>query len=257
MSRHDGPLGQAEPPLFLIDALPAGDQITLAGDEARHAATVRRIRPGEALMIGDGAGSLARCTVAAVRTGRDAELDLTVTERRYSPTPQPRVIIAQALVKGDRGELAVELATEAGADAILPWRASRSIARWDDGPRGAKALARWRAAARSATKQARRPWLPDVHEPVSTASLAAAINDSAAALVLDGAATAGIGELKLPRDGDVIVVVGPEGGITGDEFETLTDSGAVTTRLGSSVLRASTAAAVALGALGVLTARWT
>lgn len=257
MSRHDGPIGHAEPPLFLIDALPAGDQVTLAGDEARHAATVRRLRAGEVLMLGDGAGSLARCTVAAVRAGRDAALDLTVTERRYAPAPQPRVIIAQALVKGDRGELAVELATEAGADAILPWRASRSIARWEDGPRGAKALARWRAAARSATKQARRRWLPEVSEPLSTESLAAAIAGSAAALVLDGSAAAGIGELELPRDGDVIVVVGPEGGITGEEFETLAASGAITTRLGPSVLRTSTAAAVALGALGVLTARWT
>lgn len=244
------------PPLFLVDALPDGDVAALTGDEARHAATVRRIRPGELLVLSDGAGAAARCIVDSVQAGRDAELRLTVRKRWHDPTPGLRVIVAQALVKGDRGELAVELATEAGADAIVPWRASRSIARWDDGPRGSKALARWRATARSATKQARRSWLPDVSEPVDTAGLAELVRESAMTLVLDSDAEQGIRDVDLPAKGDLVLVVGPEGGIADEECDALINAGARPVRLGPYVLRTSTAAAVALGALGASTQRW-
>lgn len=253
-------LGATTPPVFFVDTLPPGESAVLAGDEARHAATVRRIRAGERLVLGDGAGSLARCVVRDVRAGRDAELDLSVEERWDVPEPELRVIVAQALVKGDRGELAVELATEAGADGILPWRAARSVAKWEDGPRGAKALARWRATVRSAAKQARRPWLPEVSEPVRTDALAEAVQEAARALVLDAAATVrlGTGEsaVTLPERGDLLLIVGPEGGIAPEEFETLVRAGAIPVRLGPSVLRASTAAAVALGALGAVSSRW-
>jgi 16S rRNA (uracil1498-N3)-methyltransferase len=247
---------ETTPPVFLVDALPAGRRVVLDGDEARHAATVRRMRPGERLTLADGTGSAADCVVEAVRPGRDPVLDLMVDQRRHEPPPRPRVIVAQALVKGDRGELAVELATEAGADAVLPWRAGRSVARWDDGPRGAKALARWQTTARAAAKQARRAWVPTVSAPVDTAGLAAAAKDTALTLVLEGTAGRRLTEVNLPAEGDLLLVVGPEGGITEDEFDALTGVGAVPVRLGPTVLRTSTAAAVALGALGVLTARW-
>lgn len=249
-------LGEGVPPVFLVDSLPSGEHAVLGGDEARHAATVRRLRPGEQLVLTDGAGSLARCMVRAVRSGRDADLDLVVEERWQEPEPALRVVLAQALVKGDRGELAVELATEAGADGVVPWRAARCIARWEDGPRGEKALARWRATVRAAAKQARRPWFPDVTAPVDTAGLARIIEGSAAALVLDAGASRSLRELTLPSTGDLVLVVGPEGGIAPDEISELVDAGATPVRLGPSVLRASTAAAVALGALGVATERW-
>ncbi|WP_027946528.1 16S rRNA (uracil(1498)-N(3))-methyltransferase [Amycolatopsis taiwanensis] len=247
---------ESTPPVFLVDELPAGPRAVLDGEEGRHAATVRRMRAGERLTLTDGAGSAAECVIEAVRPGRDAAVDLLVEQRRHEPPPRPRVVVAQALAKGDRGELAVELATEAGADAVLPWRAARSVARWDDGPRGAKALARWRSTARAAAKQARRAWVPAVLEPVGTAGLAAVAEESALALVLDAAAARGLAELTLPDDGDLLLVVGPEGGITGDELDALTGAGAIPVRLGPTVLRTSTAAAVALGALGVLTGRW-
>ncbi|MPZ00621.1 MAG: 16S rRNA (uracil(1498)-N(3))-methyltransferase [Actinophytocola sp.] len=244
-------------PLFLVDALPsAGPEFVLDGDEARHAATVRRTRVGEQVMLGDGAGGVARCAVTAVSTGKNPVLTLSVEQRTWVPAPEPRVTIAQALVKGDRGELAVELATEAGADAIVPWRAARCVARWDDGPRGAKALARWRASARAATKQARRPWLPDVREPVDTTGLAALVRGVETALVLDGESSHRIGDVALPTSGELMVIVGPEGGIGDEERDALVAGGAVPVRLGPSVLRTSTAAAVTLGALGALTARW-
>lgn len=240
-------------PLFLVGALPGGDTAVLDGPEGRHAATVRRLRPGEAVQLGDGRGGLAAGVVETV--GKDT-VTVRVVERSTRPAPAPRVVVAQALVKGDRGELAVELATEAGVDAIVPWRAARCVARWETGPRGEKALARWRTTAREAAKQARRAWVPVVEEPVSTAVLARRAADAAASLVLHESATDPLAAVDLPVDGDLLLVVGPEGGITDDERAALVAAGARAVRLGPEVLRASTAAAVALGALGVLTGRW-
>lgn len=243
-------------PVFLVEELPAGPRAVLRGDEARHAVTVRRMRVGERLTLADGAGSGAGCVIEAVRVGRDPELDLAVGERWTEPAPRPAVTVAQALAKGDRGELAVELATEAGADAILPWRAERSVARWEEGPRGTKALARWRSTARAAAKQARRLRVPPVRPPVGAAGLAEAVGAATVAYVLEGTATARLTELDLPADGELLLIVGPEGGISDAELRTLTEAGAIPVRLGPTVLRTSTAAAVALSALGALTSRW-
>ncbi len=240
-------------PLFLVDALPAGDRMRLDGPEGRHAATVKRMRAGESVLLGDGRGGLARAVVGSA--GRDS-IELSIRHRRVVEPPSPRVLLAQALVKGDRGELAVELATEAGVDGILPWRAARCVARWDAGPRGDKALARWRSTVREAAKQARRPWVPVVEEPVSTAELADRVRVAAGALVLHEGASDALAAAGPPSAGDLLLVVGPEGGITDAELAELAAAGARTVRLGPEVLRASTAAAVALGALAVLTPRW-
>ncbi|MGH3975937.1 MAG: RsmE family RNA methyltransferase, partial [Pseudonocardiaceae bacterium] len=132
---------------------PGGAETILDGPEGRHAATVRRLRAGERLALSDGRGGLAVCEVLG--TGRD-QLRLRVLRRETQPAPALRVTLAQALVKREHGELAVQLATEAGVDAIVPWRASCCVAHWDGGPRETKALSRWREGARQAAKQARR-----------------------------------------------------------------------------------------------------
>lgn len=238
--------------LFLVEDVPTG-AFTLDGPEGRHAAAVRRLRAGERLLVSDGRGTLARCAVIAA--GKDT-LDLAVEERWTEPAPSPRVVVVQALVKGDRGELAVELATEAGADEIIPWRARRSIAKWEAGPRGDKALARWRSTAREAGKQSRRAWLPEVSAPVDLAALSQRVGASDRALVLEAGMSTPLAEVALPASGEILLVVGPEGGIDPTELDALTSAGATPVRLGSAVLRTSTAAAVALGALGALTPRW-
>lgn len=244
------------PPVFLVPALPDGDLAVLDGEEAHHAVTVRRLREGERLTLSDGRGGTADCVARAVHPGRRPTVELRVRSTGSVPSPALRVTVAQALAKGDRGELAVELATEAGADAIVPWRAARSVARWDDGPRGAKALGKWRATARAAAKQARRAWVPEVAEPVTTRELATVLATADLALVLDGTATESLTDLALPDAGELVLVVGPEGGVAPEELAAFTDAGARSVRLGPTVLRTSTAAAVALGALGALTARW-
>ena len=241
-------------PVFLVDDIPSSITTVLDGPEGRHAAAVRRLEPGEELVIADGRGEAAACIVETVQ-GKES-LALRIVRRWTEPQPQPRIVLAQALIKGDRGELAVELATETGVDEIVPWRAGRSIVKWEDGPRGAKALARWRSTAREAAKQSRRTRIPDVTDPVTTRQLAELARKSAATIILDAAAKAGIADLDLPTDGDLLLVVGPEGGISESESDTLSAAGAQVARLGPTVLRASTAAAAAIATLGVLTPRW-
>lgn len=240
-------------PVFSVERLPGAGPATLDGAEGKHAATVRRMRAGEELLLSDGRGGLARCSVT--EAAKDS-LALEVVETWHEPQPELRVRLVQALIKGDRGELAVELATEAGVDAITPWRASRCVAKWDDGPRGAKALGRWRSTAAAAAKQARRSWAPGVAEPVTTKELAKLVSEADATLLLHESAEQRITEADLPASGELLLVVGPEGGLTDQELDALEAAGAHRTRLGPTVLRASTAAAVALGALGPLTTRW-
>ncbi len=240
-------------PVFLVPTLPSGAETVLDGPEGRHAATVRRLRAGEELVLSDGTGAQVRCVVAEAL--KDS-LRLAVVERWVVPEPAVRVVVAQALVKGDRGELAVELATEAGVDGVVPWKASRCVTKWEDGPRGAKALERWRGTAREAAKQARRARVPEVSEPVTTSGLVRLAQSATVALVLHESASVGIRSAPIPPSGEVLLIVGPEGGITDDELAALIQAGAHVVRLSPTVLRASTAAAVALGALGVLTDRW-
>jgi len=243
--------------LFYVDALPdAGELAVVGGDEGFHAATVRRIRPGEQLVLGDGAGGLADCVVE--HAGRDG-LQARVTERWNVTAGWPPVTVVQALPKSERSELAIELATEAGADAFVAWQAARCVASWD-GARVDKGLRRWRAVARSAARQSRRAYIPQVDGVLSTAALTQRIGDEVAAgaavLALHESATARLSDLALAQAESLTLVVGPEGGIAPEEIAAFTDAGAVPVRLGPTVLRTSTAAAVALGALGVLTSRW-
>jgi 16S rRNA (uracil1498-N3)-methyltransferase len=242
-------------PVFLAKQLPLeGAETVLDGPEGRHAATVRRLRAGERLTLTDGDGELALCEV--LDTGRD-RLRLRVLRRARERAPVLRVTLAQALVKGQRGELAVELAVDAGVDAIVPWCAARCVARWDSGPRGVKALARWRETAREAAKQSRRGWFPHVAEPVSTAALGQRCAAAAGAVVLHESASQALPSIPLPAAGELLLVVGPEGGITEAELATLTMAGARPVRLGPEVLRSSSAGVVALGAIGALSQRWT
>jgi 16S rRNA (uracil1498-N3)-methyltransferase len=244
--------------LFYVDALPAVDEIAVVdGDEGFHAANVRRIRAGERLDLSDGAGTLAHCVIEDVGKGR---LSARVLDRRIVAQAAPAVTVVQALPKSDRSELAIELATEAGADAFLVWQASRCVARWDGPTRVQKGLRRWRAVARSAARQSRRAYIPSVTGVVSTPELVTRMRQDVATgavvLVLHESAAERLTEVPVAQADSLLLIVGPEGGIADDEIGTLTEAGAKPVRLGPTVLRTSTAAAVALGALGVLTPRW-
>lgn len=243
--------------LFYVDALPgAGELAVVDGDEGFHASNVRRIRAGEHIDLSDGRGTLAHCVVEDTAKGR---LSARVTERIAIAAPRPTVTVVQALPKSDRSELAVELATEAGADRFVAWQATRCVARWE-GPKVDKGLRRWEAVVRSAARQSRRPYIPGVEGVVSSAALTRQVTDAVAAgavvLALHESATEPLAELPLAQADSLTLIVGPEGGIADEEIAALIGAGAKAVRLGPTVLRTSTAAAVALGAIGVLTDRW-
>ncbi|MCK6080609.1 16S rRNA (uracil(1498)-N(3))-methyltransferase [Microbacterium sp. EYE_5] len=230
-----------------------GDTVTLTGAEAHHAAAVRRIRVGEDVTVGDGRGAWLSGTVASVAP---KEVTLEVTSRADVPAPSPRTVLVQALAKGDRDELAVQAATELGVDAIVPWQSGRSVSRWD-GPKVAKGVARWETIAREAAKQAHRAWLADIEQPSSTRDLAARAG-SARMLVLEPTASLALTAVDLDPadDRDVVLVVGPEGGIAPEELDALGAAGATLVRLGDTVLRTSTAGPVALALVNAALSRW-
>lgn len=240
------------PLFFLTGAELARERVVLTGPEGRHAATVRRLGPGERVDLSDGAGCYAECVVVAA--GRD-RLELDVGSRRRVPPPEPRLVVVQALPKGDRAELAVEALTEVGADVIVPWAASRCVTRWS-GERAAKGLARWRATARAAAKQARRPWLTEVGDLATTGDVVALLRTATQAVVLHEEASAALSGLRVPATGTVAVVVGPEGGIAPEELAAFDAAGAAAYRLGPTVLRTSTAGAAASAVLLAGTPRW-
>lgn len=246
------------PPLFWVDVVPAvGDLVELAGAEGRHAVTVARIVAGQDITVSDGVGAAARCTVDSV-DGKE-RLTALVRERNESRSPSPSVTLVQALPKGERSELAVELATEAGVDRIVPWQSRRCVAQWA-GSKAEKGVAKWRTAAATAAKQSRRSRIPEVDDLIVGKALTDRVAEVTAAggvvALLHESATAGLAELPLDQASEVMLVVGPEGGLDDTELESLTAAGGRAIVLGPHVLRTSTAAAVALGALGVLTDRW-
>lgn len=227
-----------------------GDAVELTGDEARHAVTVSRVRTGERIAIGDGRGTV----VHGVVTSTDArELVLAADEILVEEAPATRIMLVQALAKGDRDELAVQAATELGVDAVVPWAATRSVSRWE-GPKAEKGRQRWAAIVREAVKQSIRSRVPEVLPVATTAELAGRLGD-ARILLLDPTAAKALTELR-PDGRDLALVVGPEGGIAPAELERLVAAGAETVRLGASVLRTSTAGPAAIAVLNVALGRW-
>lgn len=242
-------------PVHLADSLAdvgPGSLVEVTGDEAHHAVAVRRLRVGEQVALTDGAGAAATGTVE--ETGK-RRFTVRVADVRREERPSPELVVVQAIPKGDRGERAVEVLTELGVARIVPWAAARSVAVWK-GERAARSLARWRSTAREAGKQARRVWAAEVVEQARTDDVVDLVRGSDLALVLHEAASAGLGDLTVPAVGTVVVVVGPEGGLTDEEVAAFEAAGARTVRLGAEVLRTSTAGVAAAAALLARTPRW-
>lgn len=234
-----------------LDATRAGDVVVLDGPEGRHAARVKRTQRGEHLRLSDGAGRVVTGEVESVERDR---LTLRAESVDHVPEPSPRFVLVQALAKGDRDDQAIEAATELGVDEVVPWQAGRSIVQWR-GDREAKAWAKWDAVLVAATKQSRRPRRPVLAPAATTAALADRIAGGATAYILHEDADDPLAALTLPRGGDVLVVVGPEGGIAPEELDALRAAGASIVRLGDTVLRSSSAGPAALAVLSAA-ARW-
>lgn len=235
-----------------LDGVAPGSLVEVTGDEAHHAVAVRRLREGEPVVLTDGLGT---SVTGAVASTAKRVFTVAVDSVAHQDRPEPAITVVQALPKGERGELAVEVLTEVGVDRIVPWAASRSVAVWK-GERAAKSHARWQATAREAAKQSRRSWLPTVTSLASTADVVALVAEADLAVVLHEDATVPLSAVDEPVSGRILLVVGPEGGISPDELAALANAGAHAVRLGAEVLRTSTAGVVAVAALLARTGRW-
>ncbi|MBZ9645487.1 16S rRNA (uracil(1498)-N(3))-methyltransferase [Streptomyces sp. PSKA30] len=241
-------------PVFVVDRLDDnGPEFVLDGPEGRHAVSVKRLRPGEDVVLTDGRGHWAEGVVKAAE-GKD-RLIVQLHAVREEPEESPRITVVQALPKGDRGELAVETMTEVGVDAIVPWAAARCITQWK-GERGAKALSKWRATAREAGKQSRRVRFPEVGEAATSKQVAALLAGADFAAVLHESGDEPLAAAELPADGEIVLVVGPEGGVSPGELALFEEAGAKAYRLGPTVLRTSTAGTAAAALLLGRTGRW-
>ena len=229
-----------------------GEVIELTGDEGRHAVSVKRTGVGEQIELVDGHGTRAVITVTGV-FGKD-RLTGVVDCAANEPASRPTVTVIQALPKAARSELTVDLLTQAGADVIVPWQAGRSVANW--GKKQDKGLAKWRAAARAAAKQSRRSRIPEITPVVDQAAVAALIQAAPLALMLHEDATGKITDQPVAQVDSVVLIIGPEGGISPAELDAFTTAGAHPVRLGPEVLRTASAGMVALAALGAVTDRW-
>ncbi|GAA4801726.1 16S rRNA (uracil(1498)-N(3))-methyltransferase [Streptomyces ziwulingensis] len=245
-------------PVFVVGSLgPAdlpGGRYVLDGPEGRHAVSVKRLRPGEDVVLTDGRGHWAEGVVEAAE-GKDRLVVTDLESVCEEPGPEPRITVVQALPKGDRGELAVETMTEVGVDAIVPWAASRCITRWQ-GERGLKALAKWRATAREAGKQSRRVRFPEVADAATTRQVAALLAEADFAAVLHESGDTPLAAAELPATGRIVLVVGPEGGVSPEELAAFARAGARPYVLGPTVLRTSTAGLAATALLLGRTGRW-
>lgn len=235
-----------------LTGLRVGAEVRVEGEEAHHAVAVRRLRVGEQVVLTDGRGSSLVGEVAT--TGKQV---FTVRVASYDVVgpPVPELVVVQALAKGDRGELAVEVLTEIGVGRIVPWAAERSVTVWK-GERAGKSLARWRSTAREAAKQSRRVWHPVVDELARAPEVATLVAAADLAVVLHEDATEPLAAVEVPGAGRIVVVVGPEGGIDPAELASFTAAGAVPARLGPEVLRTSTAGVAACASLLSRTTRW-
>ncbi|MDR1799536.1 MAG: 16S rRNA (uracil(1498)-N(3))-methyltransferase [Bifidobacteriaceae bacterium] len=249
-------------PVFFLPAgalarLQPGDQVTLDGPEGRHAAQVQRVRPGERLDLADGAGQRASGTVLQVDK---AAVVVTLERLELEPPPRPCITLVQALAKHRRDEAAIEAATELGVDAIVPWQADRSVVQWRGADKLAKGRERWQEVVKAAAKVARRAYLPAVGEPLTTAGLVEYIaqGHDTAVTVLHEAATEPFETAlrEVARHASLMLVVGPEGGITAEELAAFQAEGAAIVRLGPTVLRSSTAGPAALAVLSQRLGRW-
>ena len=223
---------------------------TLDGDEGRHAATVKRMREGEVIHLCDGQGTRAIASVVKVHKN---SLDLSIDQFTFEEAPEPRFVVVQALAKGERAELAVEMLTEVGADAIIPWRAEHSIGKWDSVDKG---LEKWRRTSRESAKQSRRAWIPEISNLKSTAEVCELMSQVQSVFVLHESADQALAACAIREQGTIMIVVGPEGGISPDELAAFSAAGARVVHMGASVMRTSTAGAIAVGGLLMRSQRW-
>ena len=232
--------------LFFVPDLPSqvGASYSFNSEDANHAIKVLRIEAGEIFRVSDGNGGWANVQVNEV-TKRS--LETTVLEVGRQEPLEIQFTVVQALPKSDRAKEAVELLTEAGADVIVPWLANRSISRTE-------VISKFATTAREASKQSRRLFIPQLHETVKEKGVIDLIKSADLALVFHESAQVKLSEIVTPqtKPKNVVVVIGPEGGLTDEELAAFAAAGAHVAGLGRPILRSAHAGLAALSAVNSL-----
>ena len=235
-----------------LNGLAVGDEVVIAGDEGHHAVRVRRIRVGESVELVDGEGTRAGGDVSHVSVD---SCTVHIHHLTYEPQTRPALTVIQALVKKDRSDQAMELMTEAGVDEVLPWSAARS--------QTSSLPPKWARIARESSKQARRARFPVISDvqgtPDVSAHIARTVSGGGLVLLCHESAVTPISQVLAaaqPQPPAVMIVVGPEGGLTSDELNAFTAAGAVPVVMGPSVMRAASAGAIAAAVVSAMTTRW-
>jgi len=237
--------------LFIVPEITDGSKITVEGDEAHHAIKVMRMEIGEELQVSDGRGSWAQGSIVAIDKN---SFTIAVSDRGHSNRNHAELVVIQALTKSDRARETIELLVEAGVDRIIPWQSDHCIAKWKE-----DMLEKWQNAAIAACKQSRRYTVPVVETPISLSQIRERFTEKSLLLVLHESAQEKLSVVVSPSaisQNHIVLIIGPEGGISVDELRELEAIGGKVVRLGNPVLRSAHAGIAGLAAVQALMRHW-
>ena len=235
--------------LFFVDDLPAtvGQIYTFDNEDALHAIRVLRTGVGEIFWLSDGKGRFS--TVKAVEVAKKS-MQCEVLESEFQEPLDIEYTVIQALPKGDRLKECAGLLTEAGADRIVFWSSARSIGKAD------KTLDKLDVTVREASKQARRFRIPEIVGPLTTAQVIDEIARTDIAVLFHESATSKLSAISAPSAKRAMIIIGPEGGITDEELDAFTSSGARIALMGRPIFRSAHAGIAGLAAVQTLLKSW-
>jgi 16S rRNA (uracil1498-N3)-methyltransferase len=238
--------------LFFVADLPrkVGSSYEFDSDDAQHAIRVLRMIAGEVFMLSDGQGKWSKVKIFEVKK---KSLEIEVIETGIQDPLEMSFTVVQALPKGDRLKECIEMLTEGGVDTIIPWSAQRSIGKAEKG------IEKLQVTAREASKQSRRLFIPEVTDVANTSKVVELIAQHDLVLVFHESATNKVSEIvtrKYYESQNVMIIIGPEGGITNEELELFKSAGAKVALMGRPILRSAHAGLAAMSAVNALIKVW-
>jgi 16S rRNA (uracil1498-N3)-methyltransferase len=233
--------------LFFVDDLPTtvGGFYEFANDDANHAIRVLRMQEGAEFMLSDGKGSWSQVVATEVKK---KSMQVRVMDSGFQDPLATTITVVQAIPKGDRAKEAIELLTEAGVDRIVPWLSTRSIGKGSE---------KFAVTAREASKQSRRFRIPEVTDMATTAQICEAIKVSDLAIAFHESATTKLSDQVSSHNVEhLLIIIGPEGGLTDEEISAFTQAGAKVALMGRPILRSAHAGIAAVSAVSALLKVW-
>ncbi len=233
--------------LFFVEDLPTqiGQIYEFDNEDANHAIRVLRMAAGEIFMLADGNGAWSQVKAFAIKK---KSMEVEVMATGFQEALPTTITVVQALPKGDRAKEAIELLTEAGVDRIVPWTASRSIGKASD---------KFSITAREASKQSRRLRIPEVTDIATTEQICEAIALSDLAIAFHESAEAKLSDCVSSHNvAHLLIIIGPEGGLTSTEIDAFRDAGAKVALMGRPILRSAHAGIAAVAAVSALLKVW-